>query len=256
MDEKPQPPKAARNDDPPLAMPQLDALLAQVLPDANLAVTGESSAPQAPDARPARLRILSAATRPINAQHWQHVAQAVLARRQLRILYHGRQRDETTERIVSPQRLVCYRGNWYLDTWCHLRNALRHFALDRLHPVAILEAAAHELSETELDAHFASAYGIFSGAPHATAELRFSPDAARWVADEVWHPEQRSQVLPDGSLLLQLPYSDARELLMDIMKYGPEVQVMAPQFLRDRVAQLAARTASLYRPTRRSSGKR
>lgn len=194
-----------------------------------------------------RLRILQVGVRPVNTDQLKIITQALLQRKQLRVLYHGRNRDETTERTISPQRLVCYRGNWYLDTWCHLREGLRHFALERLHVIAVLDATANDIPDADLDSYFASAYGIFSGEAAATAVLKFSPSVARWVADEQWHPQQQSSVLRDGSFELRFPYGDERELVMDILRYGPEVEVLAPDNLRHRIAQLAARTASLYR---------
>ena len=57
------------------------------------------------------------------------------------------------------------------------------------------------------------------------------PQAARWVADEQWHPQQQGSVLSDGSYELRIPYSDPRELIMDILKYGPDVEVIAPSNL-------------------------
>ncbi len=194
-----------------------------------------------------RVRILQIASRPTDPVVYSTVASALIARKQLRLLYHGRGRDETTERTVSPQRLVYYRSNWYLDTWCHLRKGFRHFSLDRLHPIEIIDETAHEFSEAELDRHFASAYDIFAGEPSATASLRFTPSAARWVADEQWHPQQQSSVLPDGSYELKVPYSRPEELVMDILKYGPEVEVLAPVELRERVAVTLSAAAEKYR---------
>ncbi|HFD80956.1 MAG TPA: YafY family transcriptional regulator [Gammaproteobacteria bacterium] len=184
-----------------------------------------------------RIRILQMAARPTNLQHFRRIATALLQRKRVLVLYHGRERDQTTERIVSPQRLVYYRSNWYLDAWCHLREGFRHFSLDRLHPVEILEEAADEFDPGELDEHFAKAYGIFAGKPRYTAVLRFSPHAARWVADEQWHPRQQGKVLPDGGYELRVPYSDSRELVMDILKYGAEVKVLAPKRLQEQVRQ-------------------
>ncbi|MDT8429578.1 MAG: WYL domain-containing protein [Pseudomonadales bacterium] len=54
-----------------------------------------------------------------------------------RIKYSSRSKEELSERWVSPQRLVYYRDNWYLDAWCHLREGLRMFSIDRL-DVAII----------------------------------------------------------------------------------------------------------------------
>jgi predicted DNA-binding transcriptional regulator YafY len=194
-----------------------------------------------------RVRLLQIASRPSDLNVFRTVATAVITRKQLRLLYHGRASDETTERTVSPQRLVYYRSNWYLDTWCHLRNGFRHFALDRLHPIETLDASAREFPDEELDQHFASAYGIFAGTPTATAVLRFSPSAARWVADEQWHPQQVGTVLENGSYELTVPYSRPEELVMDILKYGPEVEVIGPAALRERVAQALNEAAMRYR---------
>src|SRR4030067_2182248 len=62
----------------------------------------------------------------------QTVACALLQRNSLHISYHGRGNDETSSREISPQRLIHYRDNWYLDAWCHSRNALRSFAVERI----------------------------------------------------------------------------------------------------------------------------
>ena len=193
-----------------------------------------------------RVRILQMAARPVNVEHFRTIATALLDRKQLRVLYHGRERDKTTERTVSPQRLVYYRSNWYLDAWCHLREDLRSFSLDRLHPVMIEDQPARDLADAQLDDHFTLSYGTFAGAPKATAVLRFSPSAARWVADEHWHPQQQGKVLPSGTYELRIPYSDPRELIRDILQHGPEVEVIAPKALRVHIAELAARTAKIY----------
>ena len=182
-----------------------------------------------------RIRVLGMAARPTGA--WFHVlAAATLQRRRLRIVYHGRNRDRVTERTVSPQRLVHYRDNWYLDGWCHLRNDLRSFAVDRIRDARELDETADSLPEAQLDEHFASAYGIFSGKANKTAVLRFTPERARWVADERWHPQQTGQFLIDGRYELKIPYRDERELVMDILRHGAEVEVIAPETLRQTVA--------------------
>ncbi|MCH8228545.1 MAG: WYL domain-containing protein, partial [Proteobacteria bacterium] len=87
----------------------------------------------------------------------------------------------------------------------------------------------------------------FSRPAEHLAELRFTPEMARWIAEENWHPDQQGSFETDGSWLLKLPFSNSRELVMDILRYGPEVEVMAPDFLRDAVAQAARKTAKLYR---------
>ena len=194
-----------------------------------------------------RVRILRLGRRAPQPKFFATAAQALLNRRQLQIDYYARASGNTTARAVSPQRLVCYRENWYLDAWCHLRRDLRSFAVDGIRRAAVLDATAKNVPDHELDDALAGGYGIFSGKPRAWAQLRFTPERARWVAAEEWHPKQRASFDPDGSYVLEVPYSDDRELMMDILKFGPDVEVIAPPELRARVAAALAAAGSRYR---------
>ncbi len=181
-----------------------------------------------------RFRPLTLAARPLGASF--HVAaSSTLQRHRMRIRYHSRSKDEQTERVVSPQRLVYYRDNWYLDAWDHLREALRSFSVDRIRGAVELPENAVEPLAAQLDEHFGSAYGIFAGRANKTAVLRFSRERARWVADERWHPQQAGQFLTDGRYELRFPYRDPRELIMDILRHGAEVEVVSPETLREEV---------------------
>ncbi|HMM54685.1 MAG TPA: transcriptional regulator [Candidatus Desulfobacillus sp.] len=183
-----------------------------------------------------RIRILGMAARRLALEHFAVVGSALLRRKRLLISHHVRARDETLEREVSPQRLVHYRDNWYLDAWCHLRNDLRSFAVDAIRRAEIIEQTARNVPEKTLDAVLGAGYGIFSGRRVQRARLRFTPERARWVAQEQWHPRQKARFDKDGSYLLEVPYSDSRELVMDILRQGDGVEVLAPAALRREVA--------------------
>ena len=193
-----------------------------------------------------RIRIIGIASRALGLDHFSVMGSALLRRRRMQILYYVRARDEATERAVSPQRLVYYRENWYLDAWCHLRNELRSFAVDAIRRVDILETAAKNIPDKTLDAVLGAGYGIFSGRKVQWAKLRFSPQRSRWVKSEMWHPKQRGKTLDDGSFQLELPYSDHRELVMDILRYGADVEVLAPDTLRDQVRSRLAAAIEVY----------
>jgi predicted DNA-binding transcriptional regulator YafY len=193
-----------------------------------------------------RVRLLSMARRAVEPRFFVEVTSALFERRRLEIDAYSRVRDETNTRIVSPQRLVHYRDNWYLDAWCHWRRGLRTFALDTLQRVKPLPQAAKDIPDARLDAHLASAYGIFAGRPKARAVLRFSPERARWVAAERWHRDQVGTLLPDGGYRLEVPYADERELIMDILRHGRHVVVESPAALRRKVAAEAAEMVRFY----------
>ena len=177
---------------------------------------------------------------------FQTCASALLERRRLGLTHFNRASGARTERPVSPQRLRYYRSTWYLDTWCHLRDGIRSFALDAIEKAEKLADAATEVPAAELDAVTGAGYGIYSGKDVQWAVLRFSPEAARWVAHEQWHKDQRRNPQPDGTLVLEVPYSAADELIMDVLRHGPNVEVVAPPELRQRVAERHAAAAKIY----------
>jgi predicted DNA-binding transcriptional regulator YafY len=114
---------------------------------------------------------------------------------------------------------------------------LRTFALDAIRDLKQLDAPAQEVDKDELDCHFANSYGIFSGQARYLAVVRFTAHAARWVASEAWHPKQHSRWLDDGRYELTLPYANPSELLMDLLKYGPDVEVVSPPELRQAMVE-------------------
>ncbi|KRE97624.1 transcriptional regulator [Frateuria sp. Soil773] len=193
-----------------------------------------------------RIRVISWGERKLDQHAFRTVAGAVLERRQLRFHYRARTTNSDSKRTVSPQRLTHYRDNWYLDVWDHDREALRSFAVDRIKDAQALDAAAVDVAEADLNELLASSYGIFAGKPKAWATIRFSPHAARWVADEHWHSQQKGNWLPDGRYELQLPYSKSKELLMDVLKYGPDAEIVAPLPLREEMKSLLHMALSAY----------
>ncbi len=194
-----------------------------------------------------RIRILQPGRRAAQAGHFGVVAAALLKRSRLRLRHWNRSEDRETEREVSPQRLVHYRDNWYLDAYCHLRGGLRSFAVDAIREALPLAARAKEMPKAELDEYLKAGYGIFAGRKLQWATLKFAPLAARWVARQSWHARQRARIDPDGSFVLEIPYADDRELVMEVLRYGAEVEVLGPDSLRHRVAQAHAEALELYR---------
>jgi predicted DNA-binding transcriptional regulator YafY len=180
-----------------------------------------------------RIRVISWGARTMDQQAFRIVAGATLERKRITFRYKARTTNADSRRTVSPQRLTHYRDNWYLDAWDHDREALRSFAVDRIVDPRVQDTAAKDVGEAELNEMLASSYGIFAGKPKAWATIRFSAHAARWVADEHWHSQQRGEWLPDGRYELKVPYSNSRELLMDVLKYGPDAEIVGPLPLRE-----------------------
>ena len=174
------------------------------------------------------------------------MSRALLLRKRLNMVYYSRQADSESTRVISPQRLIYYRDNWYLDGWCHWREGLRSFALDAVQSVRLLDEAALDVDQDQLSRQLESGYGIFSGSETSQAVLRFSPVKARWVSREQWHPQQQGKYDEEGYYILTIPYSGDTELVMDILKHGSDVEVLEPPELRKKVGQRIEVTRNLY----------
>lgn len=194
-----------------------------------------------------RVLIVGMGKRAIRLSQFEKVGSALLRRKRLKISYAGRARGETTEREISPQRLVYYRDNWYLDAWCHLRNELRNFSVDAILKAELLETRAKDVGQRSVNETLGPGYGIFAGKDLHWAKLRFTAERARWVASEQWHPKQKGSIEADGRYVLELPYADDRELLMDILKYGADVEVLAPLSLKNRLKAEIEKMAECYK---------
>jgi len=184
-----------------------------------------------------RVRLIHVGARRVTLPHFEAVANAVLKRQRLHIAYAGRSSNAVTEREISPQRLVHYRENWYVDAWCHLREDVRSFAIDAIQQAALVDKKSKNVPDKDLDEVLGSGYGIFSGKATQWAKLRFTASRARWVGAEQWHPKQKGAYEADGSYVLEVPYSDDRELIGDILRHGPEVEVLGPPALRRAVRE-------------------
>ena len=193
-----------------------------------------------------RVKIVSASRRPVPSRHFERVSSALFSRRRLHLRYLTRGRGEVSERDVSPQRLVHYRNTWYLDAWCHRANALRRFALDAIEEASLLDTPAHEVAMAEVEAEMDSGYGIYAGGQQRWALLLFDRQAAQWASREEWHPLQEGRWLADGQFEMRLPYVDETELVMDVLRQGDQVKVLAPADLALRVQQRLLAAAGRY----------
>lgn len=194
-----------------------------------------------------RIQVFPAGQRRARTDAFGTVAQAVVGRWRLSMRYGARTTGTSTDRQVSPQRLIHYRGNWYLDAWCHTRNGPRAFSLDAIESAHIQDEPAVDIDFEELERTLGSAYGIFTGKRSNWAVLRFNENASRWIADEIWHKDQKLSVDSTGRATLEVPYGLEQELVMDVLRHGANVEVLKPKGLRDRLKQEAEALAAIYR---------
>jgi len=193
-----------------------------------------------------RIKVIGMGSRKNSLENFAEIGASLLKRNRLQIDYYSKGKDEYTEREISPQRLIYYRENWYLDGYCHMRNGLRSFAVDGIQSAVLTNKKAQEVSEKECHEHFAQSYGIFSGKATQRAKLRFTPEHARWVAGEHWHGQQIGSFDKQGYYILEFDFDQDPELIMDILKHGSGVEVISPVSLKKRVIDELKKNLARY----------
>lgn len=176
------------------------------------------------------------------------VAGALFRNRALRIVYRTPHKGEETQRLILPLHLLCYMGSWYLVAFCTLRNELRDFALSRIRALEESDGdVALPPSLPPIREYIRQTFGLLSGPQSTEVILRFRPGIAPWVAEQVWHDAQEASADPDGSLHLRFPVSGFEEVSREILKYGADVEVVAPDGLKRIIKEKIEKMAALYR---------
>jgi len=175
---------------------------------------------------------------------FEAVIEATVRAKVLRVTYrsaHGNQ----SSRELEPQRLISYQGRWYLLAYCRLRCDIRLFHIARLGETFITKESFSKKREDNFDAYLNSAFGIFKGEVLFHAEILFTSTAAELVRQQRWHRDQVIVEVEKG-ILMKLPVSDDREIVMKILQYGSMAEVIRPLELRKRVHQEALAIVDHY----------
>lgn len=160
---------------------------------------------------------------------------------------HKKLGEQERTRKISPQTLLRYKDNWYLDAWCHLRKELRTFSVNRIISVTVKPGKWKKISEKQLQEHFSEGYGIFPGKATDTAKIRFKDIAAEEVSHEQWHHNQTGTFDNDGNYILTVPYGKSQELIMDILRWGNRAEVISPQSLRNEISNIIESLQKTYK---------
>lgn len=180
----------------------------------------------------------------IDHRIFETIIEAIIKKNFLVLEYMSVDRKDSA-RSVAPLQIINYQGRWYLYAFCKLRLENRLFHIARMRNVALTGQKITRDILFDRD-QFGLSFGIFQGKPRYTAEILFTSTAAELVRNQHWHKDQESTTVDEG-VLLRLPVSDDREILMKILQYGPMAKVISPPELVQRVKREISAMAENYR---------
>lgn len=172
---------------------------------------------------------------PIDPQIFKTVTTALLNGRLLSFSYHAPSSGKAMKRTVEAHHMVNYMGNWHLIAFCHLRDDWRDFLLSRMKCCHIEDHSFQIRQENDWHPFLQDTFGIYQNKEKFNVALRFTPERARWIKEEMWHEDQKEVWESDGSLVRTISASHEAEIMMEIMKHGSQVEVLEPKWLREKI---------------------
>ena len=178
----------------------------------------------------------------LSAEIFSMLERGVHEGRKVKIRYFTEQRGRTYERVISPYRMVCSDGQWYVVGHCERAGGIRTFRVDHVRS-AELQGSHYEIPEDfKLEDHFTP--GVYVETDRDTRiVVRYLPPAAQWVLEE----EGRGRPDKDGAVTLAYRTSSPRWLLQRVLSYGEAAEILEPDDLRQSVAELLEGMVELFR---------
>lgn len=164
--------------------------------------------------------------------HLETIHLAITEYKRVEIHYKALYSEEETSRRVDPYFLFYLEGFWHLRGYCHLREEMRTFALDRILSLKTLNEyflPKKVSSEVELSGSF----GSFIDGDPVEVVLRFSPEIKPYILRRQWHQSQKNRELENGQLEVTFHVNGIEGVKSWIYRWIPHVQIIAPQELRE-----------------------
>ena len=181
----------------------------------------------------------------INKHIFSTVLNGLREQQQLRVTYRAGSGHIST-RTIEPLKLINYQGRWYLLAWCRTKKDRRMFHLARIQEARILQEPVNRSLDGD-DSWLQASFGIFKGPATSKVSIRFTGTAAEIVRHQIWHHQQKIEDEKD-SIRLTLPIADDRELIMKVLQFGAQAEILCPKKLRRRLAEEIEKMAKNYNP--------
>jgi predicted DNA-binding transcriptional regulator YafY len=170
---------------------------------------------------------------------------AAIQWRSLQFLYYSMSGGKQTRRTVDPYRIWFFKGSFYLVGFCHLRNEVRIFSVDRITKPVLTDKRFTMREGFNFDEFMQSGFGVAGGVPEIV-RVEFDRSVARYIQDKVWHESQKVSRKGNGSVVFEACVALTPELNSWILNWGSHARVLEPESLREEIRSEAEKIADLY----------
>ena len=172
----------------------------------------------------------------IDPEVWAKLAGYVERREAIRATYQtfgGR----VSEYELHPYHLLAYHGNWYVLGLNAAKTQIEAFAMSRFRQIESTGQSFTRPDGFSPETYARAAFGIVGGEEPIKVRLLFEPELAVYITERQWHPSQVFRTRQDGRVEMRMETTGRKELVRWVLSWMPDVKVLAPQSLRDRIAE-------------------
>jgi len=172
----------------------------------------------------------------IDPEVWAQIAGFIERREEIRATYQtfdGR----ISEYTLRPYHLLAYHGNWYVFARNTAKERVATFALSRFRRIEPTGSRFAPPTDFDPKAYAKNAFGITGGEKPIKVQLLFEPKLAVYITERQWHPSQECHMRRDGRVEMRFETTGRKQVIRWILSWMPDVKVLAPKSLRDRVCE-------------------
>lgn len=180
-------------------------------------------------------------------------SKATAEMQRVEIRYKAASTGLTTTRKIDPYQVWALNGVFYLIGLCHVRSAIRTFAVDRIKDIRLLKESFQYPDDFNMTDYLQSAFRVMTGRP-VRIKVRFARAAAHVVKERIWHPSQEIREQRSGDIVVTLEVPVNYEVISWILGFGSAAEVLEPPELRKRIRDEHLSAAKTYQgkpPSRR-----
>jgi len=172
------------------------------------------------------------------------IEQSILNRKSLKFVYESLKSKESS-RQVDPYSLVFRRHAWYLVGFCHRRNEVRIFRLNRIRKITLLDKSFQRKQDFSLSDFFKDSWELYQGKP-VCVRIKFRGIGAKVVGSGQHHPSEKITKLKDGSLIYEVKVNGIEEICRWILGFGEEAKVLEPKNLKEKIRSTVEKMKQFY----------
>jgi predicted DNA-binding transcriptional regulator YafY len=179
---------------------------------------------------------------------FQKVNKAIMEKKRVKMTYYAISRNEENIRNVDPFHLMFRGGFWYLIAFCHLRNEIKMFRIDRIKDLQLTENNFQVPADFSLASYMGKSWQVVRGEGETyQVEIKIFAPASRWVKEEKRHPTQRIIILGNETILFKAEVSSLTEIKRWVLQLGSCAEVIYPEELKEEVVEEIKKMRRRYR---------